>query len=58
MFVFGVLVRGFSAGEMFMTVVSLAVAAIPEGLPTILTITLAIGVTRLAGRNAIIRRLP
>ncbi|MCW8906510.1 MAG: cation-transporting P-type ATPase [Sedimenticola sp.] len=58
MFAFGVLVRGFSAAEMFMTVVGLAVAAIPEGLPAILTVTLAIGVTRLAGRNAIIRRLP
>jgi magnesium-transporting ATPase (P-type) len=58
MFAFGVGLRGFSAGEMFMTVVGLAVAAIPEGLPAILTVTLAIGVTRLAGRNAIIRRLP
>ena len=58
MFAFGVLVREFSAAEMFMTVVGLAVAAIPEGLPAILTVTLAIGVTRLAGRNAIIRRLP
>ena len=58
MFAFGVMVRGFSATEMFMTVVGLAVAAIPEGLPAILTVTLAIGVTRLAGRNAIIRRLP
>jgi len=58
MFAFGVLVRGFSTTEMFMTVVGLAVAAIPEGLPAILTVTLAIGVTRLAGRNAIIRRLP
>ena len=58
MFVFGVLVREFSAAEMFMVVVGLAVAAIPEGLPAILTVTLASGVTRLAGRNAIIRRLP
>ena len=58
MFAFGVLVREFSAAEMFMVVVGLAVAAIPEGLPAILTVTLAIGVTRLAGRNAFIRRLP
>jgi magnesium-transporting ATPase (P-type) len=42
MFVFGVLVRGFSAAEMFMMVVGLAVAAIPEGLPAILTVTLAV----------------
>ncbi len=58
MFAFGVSLRDFSASEMFMTVVGLAVAAIPEGLPAILTVTLAIGVTRLAARNAIIRRLP
>ncbi|WP_114392245.1 cation-translocating P-type ATPase [Oleisolibacter albus] len=54
----GVLVRGFSVAEMFAAAVGLAVAAIPEGLPAILTITLAIGVTRMARRNAIIRRLP
>ncbi|AWK86506.1 cation-transporting P-type ATPase [Azospirillum thermophilum] len=57
-FGFGVLVHGYSATELFMAVVSLAVAAIPEGLPAILTITLAIGVQRMARRNAIIRRLP
>jgi magnesium-transporting ATPase (P-type) len=44
--------------EAFMAVVGLAVAAIPEGLPAILTITLAIGVQRMAKRHAVIRRLP
>jgi potassium/sodium efflux P-type ATPase len=44
--------------EIFMAVVGLAVAAIPEGLPAILTITMAIGVQRMAKRQAVIRRLP
>ena len=43
---------------MFMAAVGLSVAAIPEGLPAIMTITLAIGVQRMAARNAVIRRLP
>ncbi|MBT4017064.1 MAG: cation-transporting P-type ATPase [Alphaproteobacteria bacterium] len=57
-FLYGHLLQGYRLDEMFMAVVGLAVAAIPEGLPAVMTITLAIGVTRMARRNAIIRRLP
>jgi len=58
LFAFGTLVRGMTVADTFMAAVGLAVAAIPEGLPAILTITLAIGVQRMAQRNAVIRRLP
>jgi len=56
-FVIGVMQR-FSPMFMFMTSVSLAVAAIPEGLPAVVTIVLAIGVQRMVKRRAVIRKLP
>jgi Ca2+-transporting ATPase len=56
-FIIGVF-QGMGLLEMFTVGISLAVAAIPEGLPIVVTITLALGVTRMAKRKAIIRRLP
>jgi Ca2+-transporting ATPase len=52
------MLRGAEALEMFMISISLAVAAVPEGLPAVVTIVLAMGVTRMSRRRAVIRRLP
>ena len=52
------LLRGMPTAEIFLAAVALAVSAIPEGLPVVLTVTLAIGVSRMAQRRAIIRSLP
>jgi magnesium-transporting ATPase (P-type) len=57
MFLLGYLLHDYTINELFLASIGFAVAAIPEGLPAILTITLALGVQRMARRNAITRRL-
>ncbi|WP_295557849.1 cation-transporting P-type ATPase [uncultured Hyphomicrobium sp.] len=57
-FAFAVLVRDYRWDDALIAVVALTVGVVPEGLPAVITITLAIGVQRMAARNAVIRRLP
>ncbi|QPC80560.1 cation-translocating P-type ATPase [Phototrophicus methaneseepsis] len=57
-FIVGVAVQGIAPQQMFLIAVSLAVAAVPEGLPALVTIGLSLGASRMVNRHALIRRLP
>ncbi|HET9067527.1 MAG TPA: HAD-IC family P-type ATPase, partial [Amaricoccus sp.] len=58
LFFFAVHMRGFAWVDALMAVVALTVGVVPEGLPAVLTITMAIGVRRMAARRAVVRKLP
>lgn len=58
LFIFSLALRDIPMGELLLSLISLAVAAVPEGLPAIISIILSLGVQTMARKRAIIRKLP